>query len=93
MEEIIRSKLAALSPIKLELINESHKHAGHAGSNNSGNSHFNLLIVSDAFIDQSKVQCHKMIYQLLAEELKDQVHALSIRAFTKDELDQTKQPI
>lgn len=85
MEKIIKNKLVALSPIKLELINESHKHAGHAGWNNSGNTHFNLLIVSDAFINQSKIQRHKMIYQLLAEELKDQVHALSIRAFTKDE--------
>ena len=85
MEKIIKNKLFALSPIKLELINESHKHAGHAGWNNSGNTHFNLLIVSDAFINQTKIQRHKMIYQLLAEELKDQVHALSIRAFTKDE--------
>ncbi len=85
MEKIIKNKLVALSPIKLELINESHKHAGHAGWNNSGNTHFNLLIVSDAFINQTKIQRHKMIYQLLAEELKDQVHALSIRAFTKDE--------
>ncbi len=85
MEKTIKDKLEALSPIKIELINESHKHAGHAGSNNSGNSHFNLLIVSDAFINKNKIQRHKMIYRLLAEELKNQVHALSIRAFTKDE--------
>lgn len=90
MEKTIRDKLEALSPIKIELINESHKHAGHAGSNNSGNSHFNLLIVSDAFINKNKIQRHKMIYQLLAEELKNQVHALSIRAFTKNEYNSVK---
>ncbi len=88
MEDVIKNNLATLSPIKLELVNESHKHAGHAGWNSSGNTHFNLLIVSDAFTEKSKVQRHKMIYQLLAVQLKDQVHALSIRAFTKDEWDQ-----
>ena len=65
MEKIIKNKLVALSPIKLELINESHKHAGHAGWNNSGNTHFNLLIVSDAFINQTKIQRHKMICESL----------------------------
>jgi BolA protein len=88
MEKIIKNKLAALSPAKLELVNESHKHMGHVGWNKSGNTHFNLLIVSDAFIDQNKVKRHKMIYLLLAKELKEQIHALSIRAFTKDEWNQ-----
>jgi len=88
MEKIIKNKLAVLSPVKLELVNETHKHMGHAGWDNSDNTHFNLLIVSDVFINQSKVKRHKMIYLLLAKELKEQIHALSIRAFTKDEWDQ-----
>ncbi len=81
----IKSDLAILDPLKLEIINESHKHKGHGGWNESGETHFHLLIVSEYFINQNKLQRHKKIYQLLAVQLKNQIHALSIQALTPEE--------
>ena len=85
LEQIIKNSLSILNPIKLDIINESYKHKGHGGWNESGETHFNLLIVSDNFIDQNKIQRHKLIYRLLAEQLKNQIHALSIQTYTKEE--------
>lgn len=78
LTERIISKLSVLNPTHCELINESHKHAGHAGSNDSGESHFKLKIASPSFKGLSKVKAHQLIYKILAEELKAQIHALSI---------------
>ncbi len=85
LEQVIKTNLRSLNYIKLELINESYKHRGHTGWNESGETHFNLLIVTDSVIGQNKVQRHKLIYQLLAEQLKNQIHALSIQVYTQDE--------
>jgi len=81
------NKLSMLKPIKLELVNESSKHAGHAAMQGvSGTeTHFNLKIVASCFENMSLVQRHKMVYALVAEELKGGVHALSIVAKTPDE--------
>lgn len=83
----IESKLQqALKPTQLELIDDSARHAGHAGAREGGESHFKLMIVSDAFAGQSRVQRHRTVYDVLAEELKHQVHALNIIAKTPDEV-------
>lgn len=91
--QIIRQKLqAALSPQRLELEDDSWRHAGHhheggMDAKEGGESHFNLLIVADAFEGQSRVNRQRTINKLLAEELAGPVHALSIKAFTPKEHD------
>jgi BolA protein len=77
----IKSKLErAFAPISLELIDESHLHAGHAGAHPEGESHFRVRIVSREFSGKSRVDRHRMINQVLEDELRAHVHALAIHA-------------
>ncbi len=88
---IIRQKLqSALSPQRLELEDDSWRHAGHhheggMDAKEGGESHFNLVIVSSVFAGQSRVMRQRSINSLLAEELAGPVHALSIKALTPEE--------
>ncbi|MGB7204852.1 MAG: BolA family protein [Anderseniella sp.] len=78
---IITEKLsAALMPQSLEVIDESHLHAGHSGARADGESHFRVKIEAAAFEGKSLVQRHRMVNEVLAEELKERVHALAISA-------------
>jgi len=70
---------AALSPSHLEVINQSHLHAGHAGSPNSGRSHFSLTITAAELAGLSRVAAHQRIYGILAEEMASHIHALEIK--------------
>ena len=77
----IKAKLnAAFAPIALNLIDESSQHHGHAGARVGGESHFRVRIVAEAFRGKSRVERHRMINAALADELKEQVHALAIEA-------------
>jgi BolA family transcriptional regulator, general stress-responsive regulator len=69
---------AAFNPAALSVIDESHQHAGHAGSHALGESHFRVKIMAEAFRGQSRVNQHRMVNAALAEELKSRVHALAI---------------
>lgn len=90
IENRIRQKLLdTFSPVELEIHNESHKHAGHAGMKGlpvNGETHFDIVIVSDAFKGRSRVERHRMVNSALADELAGPVHALSIRAKSPDEI-------
>jgi BolA protein len=77
--ERIRAALAALNPVEVELIDESHKHIGHAGARD-GRGHFALRIVSDAFAGLGSVARHRKIYTALGELMQTDIHALSIVA-------------
>lgn len=78
---MIRNRLeAAFAPQSLEIIDESHKHAGHASA--KGGGHFIVKIVSNAFEGKSLVQRHRMVYDTLDDLLHSEVHALSIQADT-----------
>jgi len=82
----IETKLtAALSPQHLEVIDNSAKHAGHAGANPDGESHFAVVVVSSAFEGQNRVARQRMVYQALAEEMAGKVHALELKTLTPDE--------
>ncbi len=84
--EAIKQKLGeGLSPLRLEIVDQSHIHAGHAGSRPRGESHFAVNVVSAAFIGKSRVERQRMVYDLLAGEIKDGLHALSLRTLTPDE--------
>jgi BolA protein len=79
--ETIKQKLSAeLSPTYLEVIDESHLHAGHVGARPEGETHFRVTVVSDAFQDLSRVACQRRVHRILSDELKGPVHALSVRA-------------
>ena len=84
--ETIRAKLtAALAPERLEIVDESDQHAGHAGAREGGESHFRLLIVAGAFAGKSRVERQRMIYGLLAEEMSGPVHALALTTQSPEE--------
>lgn len=88
---IIREKLTAgLAPMRLEIEDDSARHAGHhhdggMDARPGGESHFNLLVVSAAFEGQGRVQRQRAVNSLLRDELAGPVHALSIRALTPKE--------
>lgn len=83
---IIQEKLTdGLDPVRLEIIDESHLHAGHVGARPEGETHFRVLVVSDAFVGQNRVARQRMVYGLLAEELAANVHALSLTTLTPEE--------
>jgi BolA protein len=85
-EQAMREKLmVALTPTRLDVVNESHLHAGHRSSPGTGESHFRLLIVSPAFAGKSRVERHRMVNEALAEELKGRVHALAMKTYAPGE--------
>ena len=85
-EIVIREKLTAgLEPAQLDVINESELHAGHYSSPGTGESHFRVIIVSEKFKGVSRIQRHRMINELLADELAGKVHALAVHAYAPGE--------
>ena len=83
----IKEKLTqSFAPVQLSVIDESHKHAGHAGAHEhalktgSGESHFHVVIVSDHFKGMSRLTCHRAVMDVLSVEMNGQVHALSLDA-------------
>lgn len=83
--EKMRAKLAVLNPTTLEIIDESRKHAGHAGARDGG-GHYVLHIVSAQFAGNNTVARHRMIYSALGELMKREIHALTIQAQAPDEI-------
>jgi BolA protein len=79
--DVIAEKLTqAFAPERLEVIDESHLHAGHAGARPGGETHFRVRIVSQAFRGKSRIDRHRMVNATLVHELESGVHALAIRA-------------
>ena len=79
IKERISAKLtAAFAPQSLDVVDESHRHEGHAGHRPGGQTHYRVYIVSDAFKGKSRVDRHRMINSLLADELSGGVHALAL---------------
>ena len=81
----MREQLATLNPSFVEIIDESDKHAGHAGSRDGG-GHYLLQIISTEFAGQGTLARHRMIYSALGEMMKHEIHALNILANTPDEV-------
>ena len=80
----MRTLLAELDPITLDIVDESHRHAGHAGARDGG-GHYVLNIVSRRFTGKSTVARHRMIYSALQPMMKQDIHAITIQALTPDE--------
>ncbi|MBX3677413.1 MAG: BolA family transcriptional regulator [Rhodocyclaceae bacterium] len=82
----MQEKLAALDPQRLDIADDSAKHAGHAGAREGG-GHYRLTIVSARFAGCGTVQRHRLIYEALGPMMRREIHALSIKALTPDETD------
>lgn len=79
-QEIEARLRAALNPQRLAVINDSASHRGHMGDDGTGESHFTVEIVADAFAGQSRVARQRLVNTALADLLREKVHALAIRA-------------
>ena len=86
VEATIREKLdRALQPTRLEVVNESHLHAGHRSSPGTGESHFRVLIVSPLFTGKSRLERHRLVNAALAAELAGRIHALAVEVYAPEE--------
>jgi BolA protein len=85
LEEMIRARLSRLAPETLEVFDDSHEHAGHAGAKEGG-GHFQLVIVAREFAGKSAVARHRLVYDALSDMMPKQIHALAIRAYAPEEL-------
>ncbi len=84
--ETIRRKLTErLAPLRLDILDESHRHAGHAGARPEGETHFAVTIVSAAFVGLGRVARQRLVYQILADELATRVHALALTTLAPGE--------
>jgi len=82
--DTLRSRMAALEPSRLDIIDESHLHAGHAGARDGG-GHFRMTIVSPRFAGVRTMERHRLVYDAAGDLMKRQIHALSITAKAPDE--------
>jgi BolA protein len=82
----IRDKLeAALGPTRLDVVDDSGRHAGHVGARPGGETHFNVTVIAAAFAGQSRVERQRRVYAILKDELAGPVHALSLVTLTPEE--------
>jgi BolA protein len=83
--ERIRERLASLAPQRIELLDESEAHRGHAGYREGGGTHWRLTIVAPAFSGQPTLARHRMVYQALGDLMQHPIHALAITARAPEE--------
>jgi BolA protein len=84
--ETIRDKLTGrFAPSRLVILDESHRHAGHAGARPEGETHFAVTIVAPAFAGLNRVARQRLVYKTLADELATSIHALSLTTLAPDE--------
>tara|TARA_Y100001936_G_scaffold54960_1_gene53802 strand:+ start:65 stop:379 length:315 start_codon:yes stop_codon:yes gene_type:complete len=89
--EIINKKLSeALKPTELDIQDQSHLHKGHSGAPKTGESHFYILIVSPLFEGKTRVSRQKHVFDILKDELKEKIHALSLKTLTPEEFNSLK---
>jgi len=79
-DDICRKLTEAFRPLAIHVDDESAHHAGHAGARPGGETHFRVRIVSTDFVDMSRVARQRKIYEVLSDEMRAQIHALSIDA-------------
>ena len=79
-ERIVARLTAALDPVVLDVVDESDRHAGHAGARKGGGTHYRVRVVSTRFEHRSRVERHRLVYDLLAAEFADGLHALALVA-------------
>jgi BolA protein len=84
--ERLRRKLTeALQPAELAIVDDSQRHAGHAGARPEGETHFTVRVVAGAFAGKSRIERQRLVYRIVSEELAGPVHALSLTTVTPEE--------
>jgi BolA protein len=84
--DTIRRKLTErFQPVRLDIIDDSQRHAGHAGAQPGGETHFDVTIVSDTFSGMGRVARQRLVYETLADEIAGGVHALALRTLAPGE--------
>lgn len=78
--------LAALAPVRLDIVNDSHLHSGHGGDDGSGETHFSVYIVSEKFMSMSRVARHRFVFDILKKSLEIMPHSIVVRARSPQEL-------
>ena len=84
-EQLNEALIQEFDPVHLDVQNKSHLHLGHAGDNGSGQTHFQLTIVSDRFVEQPKVARHRSVNSSVEHLFNSGLHALEMRIFTESE--------
>lgn len=86
-QQLIHDRLqAAFAPVTLEVVDDSHRHAGHRGARPEGETHYSVHIVAAAFAGKSRLERHRMVNAALADEIRpDRIHALAVSARAPDE--------
>ena len=84
-ETIERKLTEALAPLRLRIVDDSEKHRGHAGYREGGETHFRVEVVSRDFAGLNRVARQRRVYEILADELDEQVHALQLKTLTPEE--------
>jgi BolA family transcriptional regulator, general stress-responsive regulator len=84
-ERIVARLKEALDPVSLDVVDESDRHAGHAGARAGGGTHYRVRVVSARFKRQSRIERHRLVYGVLAAEFADGLHALALVAKAPDE--------
>ena len=84
-ETIERKLTEALAPLRLRIVDDSEKHRGHAGYREGGETHFRVEVVSRDFSGLNRVARQRRVYEILAAELEEQVHALQLKTLTPEE--------
>jgi len=84
-ERIVARLTAALDPVALDVVDESDRHAGHAGAREGGGTHYRVRVVSARFEGRSRVERHRLVHDLLKAEFADGLHALALAAKAPDE--------
>jgi BolA protein len=91
LREVIISILTKeLTPIYLEVTDFSERHKGHSGYREGGETHFDVVIVSNVFSGKSRIERQKIVYKILEEEMKSKIHALTLKTLTADEADKKR---
>jgi len=75
----IKEKLAEFAPRRLEIVDDSERHRGHAGYREGGESHFRVTIAADAFAPMSRLERHRAVHAALGARLTGRIHALSLK--------------
>jgi BolA protein len=81
---LLTERLAALQPLRLDIVDDSHRHAGHAGAREGG--HYQVAIVSAAFAGKATMARHRLVYEAVGDLMRGRIHALVIHAKTPDEV-------
>jgi BolA family transcriptional regulator, general stress-responsive regulator len=84
-QTIERKLTARFAPVRLEVVDESHRHEGHAGAQPGGETHYHVTLVSAVFTGMSRVARQRLVYEALADELRSGVHALALATLAPDE--------